>query len=307
MASHTPLAPPSASNPRPSLTDLTNPSFQTASFNLAKNISTRSFTSSAGSLAFESSSQALVKMTLDPQELLTQFNTVARQQGFSHQEITPEIPAYSRSASGPTILLSTGIHGDEPAGPLAALAFLENSPSSDFNWLLTPLLNPTGIAKGTRESATGLDLNRDYPTPRSPEIQAHLAWLEKQATPDLFIALHEDYDATGFYLYEIQLAGRATIHQKIFQKVAAHLPIEPGPLIDGRESTGDGWFFKEKLPDLAEFIAEEGGLPEALYLSKMGCPLSLTFETPTHAAPIEARVQAHLAAIEAAIDEFSNF
>ena len=246
-------------------------------------------------------------MTLDPQDLLTRFNKAAEQQGFTNQEITPDIPAYTRAEEGPAVLLSTGIHGDEPAGPLAALAFLESGPPQDFNWILTPLLNPTGIALGSRENEAGLDLNRDYAQPRSSEIQAHLAWLAEQSVPDLFISLHEDYDASGFYLYEIQLAGRPSIHQKIFQQVAAHLPIEPGPLIDGRESTGDGWFFREELPDLAQFTAEEGGYPEALHLSKLGCPLSLTFETPTHAVGVEIRIKAHLAAIKATIDEFSNF
>ena len=160
---------------------------------------------------------------------------------------------------------------------------------------------------GTRENAAGLDLNREYGHPIADETRAHLAWLERQPTPDLFISFHEDYDATGFYLYEIQLAGRPSIHRQIFEKVSAHLPIEPGPLIDGRESTGDGWFFREELPDLTQFTAEEGGYPEALHLSKSGCPLSLTFETPTHAAPLEVRVKAHLAAIEATIDEFRHF
>lgn len=246
-------------------------------------------------------------MLLDPQELLSQFNANAITQGFSHEEITPSIPAYLRKAAGPTILLSSGIHGDEPAGPLAALAFLENGPPSDFNWLFTPLLNPTGTAQGSRENANGIDLNRDYHQPKSAEIQAHCAWLKKQPTPDLFISLHEDYDATGFYFYEVQVAGRPSIHQAIFNKVTPHLPIEPGPLIDGRKSTADGWFFNEKLPNLAEFTSLEGGYPEALYLSQKGCPLSLTFETPTHAAPLKTRLQAHLAAIEAAIDEFRRF
>ena len=246
-------------------------------------------------------------MPLDPQELRSRFDALAAQRGFLPQEISPDIPAYSRHGEGPTILLSTGIHGDEPAGPLAALAFLESNPPSHFNWLLTPLMNPTGIALGTRENASGLDLNRDYAQPRSREIQAHLAWLARQPVPDLFMSLHEDYDGTGFYLYEIQLAGRPSLHQQIFAQVAAHLPLEPGPLIDGRECTGDGWFFREELPDLAQFTAEEGGYPEALHLSKMGCPLSLTFETPTHAAAIEVRINAHLAAIEATMDQFGKF
>ncbi len=246
-------------------------------------------------------------MPLNPDELLGRFRALADQHGFEHQAVAAQIPAFSRISSGPLIQLSAGIHGDEPASPLAALTFLEKNPPSQFSWLLTPLLNPTGLALGTRENEHGIDLNRDYHRPESAEIKAHLAWLDQQPTPDLFISLHEDYDATGFYFYEIQIAGRPSIRQAVFDRVLPLLPLEPGPLIDGRESNGAGWFFKEELPNREEFVAEEGGYPEALYLSQKGCPLSLTFETPTHAAPLQTRIDAHLAAIWAALDEFRTF
>lgn len=255
--------------------------------------------------------QAHPTSPLVPEELLARFHHAAKQQAFAIEEIAPGIPAYSRQSNGPTdspvIQLSAGIHGDEPAGPLAALAFLKSDLSPHINWLLTPLLNPSGIAQGTRENKQGLDLNRDYHLPQSAEIQAHCHWLNRQPPPDLFISLHEDYEGTGFYLYEIQTGGQPTIHDRIFQHITPHLPIEPGPIIDGRESSGDGWFFIEELPDIEEFRQEEGGYPEALFLAQKGCPLSLTFETPTHAAPIQTRIAAHLAAIEAAIDEFRKF
>lgn len=246
-------------------------------------------------------------MPLDPHDLLARFDQAAQEKGFSKEEITPSIPAYSRRGTGPLVLLSAGIHGDEPASPLAALEFLSSNPSPDFSWLLTPLLNPTGLAAGTRENHEGLDLNRDYHQPQSSEVQAHCAWLERQATPDLFIALHEDYDATGFYFYEIQTGGHPSLHSQIFEKIRPHLPIEPGPLIDGRESSGEGWFFRDDLPALSEFVAQEGGYPEALFLAQKGCPLSLTFETPTHAAPLKTRISAHLAAISASLDGIRTF
>lgn len=238
--------------------------------------------------------------------LLSSFQEAAAEQGFQSEWISPElsIPAFTRQANGPVILLSAGIHGDEPASPLAALEFLKSAPSTDVHWLITPLLNPTGIALGTRENAAGRDLNRDYYEPTSPEIQAHCQWLARQPVPDLSISLHEDYDATGFYFYEIQLAGQPSLKQEIFAQVQRHLPLEPGPLIDGRESDGPGWFFRRELPDLSEFVTAEGGYPEALHLSQAGCPLSLTFETPTHAAPLETRISAHLAAIEAVLSHF---
>ena len=246
-------------------------------------------------------------MPLNPQDLLTSFDELARDLGFAKEELTTGSPAYSRLGSGPPVLLSAGIHGDEPASPLAALEFLKSNPSSDFSWLITPLLNPTGLAAGTRENKDGLDLNRDYHQPQSLEIQAQCAWLEKQATPQLLITLHEDYDASGFYLYEIQTGGRESIHSAIFEKVAPHLPLEPGPLIDGRECLGAGLFYRDVMPDLTEFIAEEGGYPEALYLTLKGCPLSLTFETPSTAIPLETRIKTHLAAILATLDEIRKF
>jgi len=48
------------------------------------------------------------------------------------------------------------------------------------HWFLCPLINPAGLARGTRENADGLDLNRDYKDRRSAEIRAHIAWLERQ-------------------------------------------------------------------------------------------------------------------------------
>ncbi|MDQ8189748.1 M14 family metallopeptidase [Roseibacillus persicicus] len=246
-------------------------------------------------------------MPLNLQDYLARTAAMASDRGFRKELIGPEIPAFSREGEGPVVLLSSGIHGDEPAGPLASLAFLESGPSTDFHWLLTPCLNPSGLTLGTREDASGRDLNRDYQLFASPETAAHRAWLDDQPVPDLFISLHEDYDATGFYFYEIQLAGHPSVRDAIFEKVRPHLSIEPGPIIDGRESSGDGWFFRENLPDLTEFSELEGGFPEALYLSQKGCPLSLTFETPTNAEPLEARVAGHLAAIEATLAEFRQF
>lgn len=244
----------------------------------------------------------------DVPELLRRFQEAAAEQDFQEEWISQElsIPAFTREGEGPIVLLSAGIHGDEPASPLAALNFLKSGPARDFRWLITPLLNPTGIALGTRESAAGLDLNRDYHEPASPEIQAHCEWLTRQPVPDLFISLHEDYDATGFYYYEIELAGRPSLKDEIFARLPRILPLEPGPLIDGRESDGPGWFFRRDLPDLSEFVSEEGGYPEALHLSNAGCSLSLTFETPTHAAPLATRISAHLAAIEAVLSQFSK-
>lgn len=242
-------------------------------------------------------------MTYDPIQLNAAFQREALAKGFSSIPISQELvmPAFSRAGEGPTVLLSAGIHGDEPASFLAALEFLRRAPSHHFHWLITPMLNPTGIALGKRESAAGHDLNRDYHLGSTPEVAAHLHWLARQPVPDIFISLHEDYDGIGFYFYEIQLNGQPSIAPPLLESIARSLPIEPGPIIDGGEATGPGHFFRDALPP---DDAVPDGLPEAILLSQLGCPLSLTFETPTFAASLEHRIEGHLAGIEVALTHF---
>jgi murein peptide amidase A len=102
------------------------------------------------------------------------------------------------------VYLSTGIHGDEPAGPLAALRLIrDNQWSAHAEIFLLPCLNPIGFASNKRENGHGVDLNRDYLQPKTLEIRAHIAWLERQAGFDLSLCLHEDWESHGFYLYEL--------------------------------------------------------------------------------------------------------
>src|SRR5437016_4571941 len=61
------------------------------------------------------------------------------------------------------VYISAGIHGDEPAGPLAVLQLLqENRWPTHVDVWLCPCLNPTGFPLNSRENAHGLDLNRQY-------------------------------------------------------------------------------------------------------------------------------------------------
>ncbi len=203
--------------------------------------------------------------------------------------------AWERGNDGPCIYLSAGIHGDEPAGPLALLELLR----ADFfgpeaHWIICPALNPTGLSAGSRENTAGFDLNRDYLMRHTPEVAAHAAWIDRIRTPDLFISLHEDWETAGFYFYEINLGedrpGRA---RKILDAVSPWFPAEPGPEIDGHEVREDGWIYHAADPDLPE------GWPEAIYLAKKGCPISFTFETPSR-DELHRRVAAHVDAVKAA-------
>ena len=205
------------------------------------------------------------------------------------------IIAWERPGDGPGIYLSAGIHGDEPAGPLALLKLMKEVFFSDSaHWWVCPVLNPSGLAANTRENDGGIDLNRDYWIRSTMEVIVHSAWLDGLARPDLFISLHEDWETTGFYFYEINLGEDTPARAHgILDAVSPHFHREQGPLIDGHDSREDGWIYHAAEPDLPE------GWPEAIYLAKKGCPLSFTFETPSH-AELGLRVAAHAAAVKAA-------
>lgn len=230
---------------------------------------------------------------------LADFSDSAERAGF-HGEVIAETPAgpmmaWTRGDGARRVYLSAGMHGDEPAGPLALLRLMdEGFFVGDVTWLLCPALNPTGLARGTRENAQGIDMNRDYWQKRSIEARAHAAWLEQRGMPDLFLSLHEDWETSGFYFYEINL-GRDTPQRaaRIIDAVTPWFHPEPGDDIDGHLPRTPGWIYHEAEADVPE------GWPEAIFMAKHGCPLSFTFETPSH-APLEKRIAAHCAAVRAA-------
>jgi murein peptide amidase A len=234
-------------------------------------------------------------------DFLPAFRLAARQAGFQSNVIAETaagpIEAWQRSGCGPRVYVSSGIHGDEPAGPLALLELMERGffPESSAEWAICPALNPTGLLRGTRDNADGIDLNRDYWNQSTLETKAHVAWLDSWGRPDLFLSLHEDWDSVGFYFYEINLEHdfpqRA---DAILKAVSPWFVAEPGPEIDGHIARGSGWIYHAAEADVPD------GWPEAIYLSNSGCPLSFTFETPS-SAKLEDRIAAQIAAVNAAL------
>ena len=230
---------------------------------------------------------------------LEEFSAEAERRGF-HSETLWEtdagpIKAYRIEGEGAPAYLSAGMHGDEPAGPLAALRLLKEGFFQDGRpWFVCPALNPTGLVAGIRENADGIDLNRDYLTLETPEIAAHVNWLRTLPAPDLFLSLHEDWESTGFYFYEINAGeDRPERAQGILDAVGEWLPPEPQPVIDEHETRSPGWIYHGTEPDFPDHW------PEAIYIAKAGCPLSFTFETPS-SKDIASRVAAHVAAVKRA-------
>ena len=192
------------------------------------------------------------------------------------------------------IYLSTGIHGDEPAGPLAVRQLLEENtwPAGCDLWLC-PCLNPTGFPLNRREKRDGTDLNRDYRHPTTAEIRAHTAWLERQPAFDLSLCLHEDWEAHGFYVYELNLAGAPSLAETMVDAVARVCPIDLSPWIEGREAHGG--IIRPVLDPTSR-----PDWPEAFHLIRHKTRLSYTLEAPSD-FPLAVRVAALVAAVNAAL------
>ncbi len=199
-------------------------------------------------------------------------------------------------------LISAGIHGDEPGGVEAICAFLENNRFEKFSdeWELTflPCLNPYGYEYGSRENHEGKDLNRLFKHDDPPyEVAFAKSIFDKSY--DLTIELHEDFMSPGYYLYQKGIHPEDDhLGEKILRTVKDVMPINLNGEIDGR-SAEDGIIVQE-----TDFKSMDWW-PMALYSFFKGTRMCLTLETATSFS-MDVRVEAHLAAIDTALNYFSG-
>jgi protein MpaA len=204
-------------------------------------------------------------------------------------------PAPREAPPALRVYISTGIHGDEPAGPLAARILLQdNAWPPGVELCLCPCLNPTGFAQNCRENRDGLDLNRQYLAPQAEETLAHIAWLKRQPPFDLCLCLHEDWEAHGFYLYELNPDRLPSLAEAIIGRVAQVCPIDRSQTIEGRPAQ-NGII----RPDLDPRSRPQW--PEAFFLITHKTRLSYTLEAPSD-FPLSVRVAALVAAVTTALD-----
>ena len=211
---------------------------------------------------------------IDIREVLEKIDVAAKAKNW---ERDPSFLAYTRGPASPRvrIYVSTGIHGDEPAGPLAALQLLlDDAWPADAALWLCPCLNPTGFPLNRRENADGIDLNRDYRHLKSSEIRAHTEWLGRQPSFDLTLCLHEDWESNGFYMYEVNPTGRPSLAEKMVEAVAKVCPIDTSAEIEDWAASA-GVIRPEIIP------SERPNWPEALYLITHKSTMSYTLEAPS--------------------------
>ena len=195
------------------------------------------------------------------------------------------------------VLITGGMHGDEPAGVEAVLQFLERDNTAllkNFSFLVIPCINPYGYAHGTRETRNGVDINRSFETDDIAEV-AIIKKALGQTQFSLTIDFHEDYDATGFYLYEGKrdekyIAPKLAVAVKAIGSIDPDDPGEDAPeLAEGVYKIATSWGTQGLGPYLLHFHSEH----------------VIISETPT-VWHLEQRAALHLTILDTALNIISE-
>jgi hypothetical protein len=186
------------------------------------------------------------------------------------------------------------IHGDEPAGALAAAQFLSQAarePALVENFLLHiyPFCNPTGFEDNTRHSRRGKDLNREF-WKSSPEPEVEI--LEHELRTQRFsgiVQLHADDTSDGLYGFVRGHTLTENLLRPALTEAGKILPRNINATIDGFAAR-DGIIYHSYDGILAAPMQSEP-------------PFEIIFETPHH-APMDLQVQALVVAIRTILGEY---
>jgi protein MpaA len=114
------------------------------------------------------------------------------------------------------------------------------------------------------------------------------------------MVLHEDYEGIGAYLYELNDSLDPGLGAKIIAAMGLHVPIDLRPEIEEGVARG-GIISRRDLIGKLGRLEDRPEWAEAIYLMVHHTDVSFTVETPKP-FPIEARVKAHIAAVETLVN-----
>lgn len=194
------------------------------------------------------------------------------------------------------VLLTGGVHGDEPAGVEAVLRFLERDMDpwlGQVEFTAMPCVNPVGYVRDTRDNGGAADVNRSFESDDVPEVR-----LVKQVLAgcrvDAFVDCHEDWEADGFYMYEGPRNGQA-VGPAVIAAVEERASIDP-------DSGEDSEPVSRGVYEISPSWGRQGLGP---YVLHGHAARACIFETPTK-WPLEQRAAVHRVALEAALRRWTG-
>ncbi len=122
---------------------------------------------------------------------------------------------YSFDHQDPRVLIVSGFHGEEVAGPWAILKWITDC---DKKWLekidlsFIPIVNSYGFARRKRYGSQGIKTNSGFfhneqtnesPSPEGQVLINHIDFLRPLAQ-DGFLSLHEDVTTKAYYVYTFE-------------------------------------------------------------------------------------------------------
>jgi predicted deacylase len=221
----------------------------------------------------------------------------------------------------PRVLISAGIHGEEPAGVYALLEFMNKGLAgylAHFSFLILPCLNPYGFTRGVRFGSQAADLNRSFDKgDRVPEIAAVRELLGRFPGPyALAIDLHEtdtymprgkafsvEDIPSGFYLYETTPGGRPVLGRAVLAALrAAGYPVTKRRSVYGAECRQGLIAAAPPADPASPNLPEFNGTLDWYLLSNHHTDHFLATETPT-AWPLKRRIAAQKKALIQALKQ----
>lgn len=191
------------------------------------------------------------------------------------------------------VLVTAGVHGNEPAGVEYALSLIGRLAEDDLSGLefgidVVPIVNPWGWAHDIRYNADGMDINRDFASLDTQEARIVLDATATQSY-DLVVDHHEDPDASGVYFYQYGQRSKALIRELIEIIRSDGFPIETDVnmiILKTRDGLIDAplWGLR--------YMRLTGQLSITNFYRLAGNRHVYTVETPV-TLPMEKRVQVH--------------
>lgn len=127
----------------------------------------------------------------------------------SYGEYKAPVWAVSVGSTGESeykVLLTAGVHGNEPAGVEVLLRTIEEIAKNPKHYEhvsfdIIPVVNPWGWSHDIRFNREGIDINRDFASFVSQEARI-IRQFTNNKKYDLVIDHHEDPRAEGFYMFQ---------------------------------------------------------------------------------------------------------